>query len=127
MGRCYPQLSLEERRKIADWRYAKMPIPEVADRLGRAASTIYREIKRNSCRFDDQPELNGYHAILANDLTKQRRAIHRKMIVHPELKAAIEGRLVPRTDRWTDAPGAPPGPREPRDDLPLRRFQRWSR
>ncbi|NSY41611.1 helix-turn-helix domain-containing protein, partial [Leisingera sp. ANG59] len=61
MGRNYPHLSLEERRKIAKWREAKMPVPEIADRLGRAASTIYRELKRNF--FDDKelPELNGYH------------------------------------------------------------------
>ena len=36
MGCCYPHLSLEERRKIAKWREAKMPVPEIADRLGRA-------------------------------------------------------------------------------------------
>ncbi len=56
MGRCYPHLSLEERRKIANWRYAKTPVSEIADRLDRDASTIYREIKRNSCRFDDKPD-----------------------------------------------------------------------
>lgn len=47
--RCYPHLSVEERRKLAKWRDAKMPIPEIADRLGRAPSTIYRELKRNPC------------------------------------------------------------------------------
>ena len=47
MGRCCPHLSLEERRKIDKWREAKMPTPEIADRLGRAPSTIYRELKRN--------------------------------------------------------------------------------
>lgn len=52
MGRCYPHLSLEERRKIANWRFGKIPVPEIADRLDRNASSIYREIKRNSCRFD---------------------------------------------------------------------------
>jgi IS30 family transposase len=63
MGRSYPHLSLEERRKIAKWREAKMPVSEIADRLGRAASTIYRELKRYF--FDDKelPELNGYHAV----------------------------------------------------------------
>ncbi|UWQ86266.1 IS30 family transposase [Leisingera caerulea] len=93
MGRNYPHLSLEERRKIAKWREAKMPVPEIADRLGRAASTIYRELKRNF--FDDKelPELNGYHAVAAQEMYEQRRAVHRKMIVHPELKEAIEDRL----------------------------------
>ncbi|MEM8654699.1 MAG: helix-turn-helix domain-containing protein [Pseudomonadota bacterium] len=44
MGRCYPHLSLEERRKIDKWREAKMPVSEIADRLGRTPSTIYRYI-----------------------------------------------------------------------------------
>ncbi len=29
MGSCYPHLSLEERRKIAKWGEAKMPVPEI--------------------------------------------------------------------------------------------------
>ncbi|MDX2483758.1 MAG: helix-turn-helix domain-containing protein, partial [Pseudodonghicola sp.] len=45
MGRRYPHLSLEERRKIAKWRDANILVPEIADRLGRAPSTIYRELK----------------------------------------------------------------------------------
>ena len=89
MGGCYPHLSLEERRKIANWRYGKIPVPEIADRLCRNASTIYREIKRNSCRFDDQPELNGYHAMTAQDRCEERRAVHRKLIIYPEIMAAV--------------------------------------
>lgn len=59
MGICYPHLSLEERRKIAKWREAKMPVPEITDRLGRAASTIYRELKRNAYQDSELPNLNG--------------------------------------------------------------------
>lgn len=93
MGHCYPHLSLEERRKLAKWREAKMPVPEIADRLGRAPSTIYRELKRNYYDDKELPELNGYYALSAQDMYERRRALHRKMIVHPELKAAIEDRL----------------------------------
>ena len=93
MGHCYPHLSLEERCKIAKWREAKMPIPEIADRLARAPSTIYRELKRNHFGDKELPELNGYYAVSAQTMYEQRRAIHRKMIAHPELKAAIEDRL----------------------------------
>ena len=89
MGRCYPHLSLDERRKIANWRYAKTPVAEIADWLDRDASTIYREIKRNSCLFDDQPELNGYHALAAQDKCEERCAIHRKLIICPEIMAAV--------------------------------------
>jgi IS30 family transposase len=58
MGSQYPHLSLEERRKIAKWRGAEMPVPEIADRLARAPSTIYRELKRNFYRDDELPQLN---------------------------------------------------------------------
>ena len=93
MGLRYPHLSLEERRNIAKWRDAQMPIPEIADRLGRAPSTIYRELKRNVFDDTELPELNGYYAVNAQDMYERRRAIHRKMIVHPKLKVAIEDRL----------------------------------
>ncbi|EDQ02851.1 Transposase and inactivated derivatives IS30 family-like protein [Sulfitobacter indolifex HEL-45] len=48
MGRCYPHLNLEERRKLAKWLDAKIPIKEIADNLRRAPSTIYREISGTS-------------------------------------------------------------------------------
>lgn len=89
MGRCYPHLSLDERRKIAYWRYAKTPVSEIAKHLGRDPSTIYREIKRNSVRFDDQPELNDDHALCAQDKYEGRRAIHRKLIIYPKNMATV--------------------------------------
>ena len=69
MGSHYCHLKLGERRKIAKWLEAKMPIAEIADRLGREASTIYREIKRN--HYDDKtlPELNGYYGVVVQRLT----------------------------------------------------------
>ncbi len=93
MGRCYSHLSLDERRKIAKWLEVKMPIAEMADWLGRSASTLYRDIKRNRYTDAELPELDGYHAVAAQDMYENRRAVHRKMIVYPELKAAIEDRL----------------------------------
>ena len=93
MGRSYPHLSLKERRKIAKWREAKMPVPEIAERLDRAASTIYRELKRKFFHDKELPELNGYYVVNAQDMYERRRAVHRKLIVHPQLKAAIEDRL----------------------------------
>ena len=89
MGRCYPHLSLDERRKIANWRYANVPVVEIAHQLSRDPSTIYREIKRNSVRFDDQLELNGYHAVAAQNRYEQRRAVHRKLIIYPKLMTAV--------------------------------------
>ncbi|MEC8196900.1 MAG: IS30 family transposase, partial [Pseudomonadota bacterium] len=93
MGSHYCHLKLDERRKLAKWLEAKMPIAEIADRLGRDPSTIYRDIKRNRYTDTELPELNGYYALNAQDMYEKRRAIHRKMIVYPELKEAIEDRL----------------------------------
>jgi len=93
MGSCYPHLTFEERRKIAKWRDAKMPVPEIADRLGRAPSTIYRELRRNLFEDKEMPELNGYHALVAQENYEARRAIHRKLMRHPEVKAAVEDAL----------------------------------
>ena len=64
MGRCYPRLTFEERRKIAKWREAKMPVPEIADRLSRAPSTIYRELRRNPFEDNEMSEPSGYRALV---------------------------------------------------------------
>lgn len=93
MGIHYAHLTLEERRKIDTWREAKMPVPEIADRLGRAASTIYRELMRNRFVSKDIPELDDYYGVIAQDMYEDRRAIHRKLVAHPHLKAAVEDRL----------------------------------
>lgn len=44
-----------------------MSISEIADRLGRDPSTIYRDIKRNRYTDDELLELNGYHEPIAQD------------------------------------------------------------
>jgi len=72
MGSHYCHLKLEERRKLAKWLEARMPIAEIADRLGRDASTIYRDIKRNRYTDTELPELNGYHAVVGSVGIKER-------------------------------------------------------
>ena len=89
MSRSYPHLNLDERRKVANWLDAKIPIKEIADNLGRAPSTIYREIKRNYYSDAELPQLNGYHAMNAQDKYERRRAVHRKLIRFPEIMAAV--------------------------------------
>lgn len=49
--RPYSQMSIEERREIERWRAAKVSVDEIAEKLGRHRSTIFRELRRNS--FDD--------------------------------------------------------------------------
>lgn len=41
----YSHLSLAERRRIERWQHAKMSPDEIARRLGRHRSMIYRELK----------------------------------------------------------------------------------
>ena len=59
MGIHYCHLKLDERRKLAKWLEAKMPISEIADRLGRDSPTIYRDIKRNRYMDEKLPELKA--------------------------------------------------------------------
>jgi len=86
-------LSLDERRHIYKWREAGMATAEIADRLGRDPSTIYRELRRNTFRDDEAPELTGYYPVSAQALYDARRAIHRKLVRHPEVKEAVVDRL----------------------------------
>ncbi|MCY1558247.1 hypothetical protein D9M68_951650 [compost metagenome] len=41
--------------------------------MGRHRSTIYRKIKRNSFRDTDVPDYNGYHSVVADNISKERR------------------------------------------------------
>ena len=47
MKRTYSHLSDEERRKLEQWRHAKVSPDVIAEKLGRHRSTIFRELKRN--------------------------------------------------------------------------------
>lgn len=93
MPRHNPNSSLEERRNIAKWREAKMSVPEIAERLSRAPSTIYRELKRNTFLDVELPQYSGCFAMNAQNMYERRRAVHRKLVIHPELKAAVEDAL----------------------------------
>jgi len=59
MGRHPSHLSLEERRKLDKWLAANTSVAEIADRMGRAASMLYRDIRRNSL---SDTELNAHPA-----------------------------------------------------------------
>ena len=127
MGRCYPHLSLDERRKIANWRYANVPVVEIAHQLSRDPSTIYREIKRNSVRFDDQLELNGYHAVAAQNRYEQRSApqVDHLPQTHDRRAQWVRRGMVAGTDRRADAARTASYACESRDDLPICLLERW--
>ena len=65
MARTYRQLDLDERRTLFRLVEARRPVGEVAERLGRHRSTIYREIARNE--FREVKQYRGYYPITAED------------------------------------------------------------
>ena len=71
MGHLYGQLSQNERLEIYHFNRLGLSIREIGRRLARAASTISREIQRNSQIRAQWP--GGYCAVRAHRLSKRRR------------------------------------------------------
>jgi transposase, IS30 family len=57
LARTYRQLELNDRRTLFRLIEARTPVGEIAARLGRHPSTIYRELGRNRFRDGDGPYL----------------------------------------------------------------------
>ena len=85
-------LSLLERQRIAALRARGESIRAIAYVLGRAPSTISRELRRNTSRHDR----GGYDGDLAHARARGRatRSKPGKLQVDAELRAAIQGRLL---------------------------------
>jgi len=71
MGEDYGQLSLEERIEIYRLHAAGKSRRSIATGLGRSASTISRELRRNSVRTKAWP--GGYEPVRAHHLAERRR------------------------------------------------------
>jgi len=71
MGRCYGQLSLEDRVEIYRLHAGGKSQNEIASALGRASSTISRELKRNS--KPTKVWQGGYEPVRAQELAERRR------------------------------------------------------
>ena len=71
MGRCYGQLSLEERVEIYRLHAGGRSQNQIASALGRAPSTISRELRRNS--RPTKVWAGGYEPVRAQQLTERRR------------------------------------------------------
>lgn len=93
MPRSYVHLSLEDRRRIAHWHDAKMPVLEIAEHLGRHRATIHRELKRNRFVDAELQDLSGYYAMTAQSICERRRAGLRKLIRHRDLRDVVVDRL----------------------------------
>lgn len=86
-------LSQNERIEIADLRHAGLSIRKIAEELGRAASTVSRELARNGRK-------GGYRPFEAHRKATARRARDHKRRVekHPELSQTV-GELL--AQRWS--------------------------
>jgi IS30 family transposase len=122
-GRC---LSFAEREEIALWRAQGHGVREVARRLGRAPSTISRELRRNAATRSGGLE---YRATTAQWHAERaaRRPKPAKLVTRPALRAYVQDRLAGAVT----APGgaAVPGPAVPwrgRRHGP-RQPRRWAR
>lgn len=84
-------LSLLERRRIATLRERGLGIREIAERLGRSASTISRELRRNTLAHDQ----GIYDADLAHHRAEERvkRPRLAKLRLDHELRAEVQAKL----------------------------------
>lgn len=93
MSRFYNHLSLDERRKIYFWREEKVSVNEIAKRLGRHRSTIFREVQRNTFFCEEDKTLNGYTHINAQEFYRRRRQKQQKIEAVAGLKDFIIDKL----------------------------------
>lgn len=96
MSGCYQQLTLTDRRLLHRFLEQKLAVNEIARRLGRHRSTIYREIRRNTFHDRELPEYTGYFGTIADELTRERRRRLRKLRRHPDLRAEVISQLEAR-------------------------------
>ena len=87
------ELNLAERRTIEDLLHLKVNVTEIARRINRHRSTVYREIKRNFYKDEELPQLDGYYGMNAQRFTAERRARRRKLVRIPALRKAVIDRL----------------------------------
>jgi transposase, IS30 family len=92
MARTYRQLDLDQRRTLFRLVEARRPVGEIAARLGRHPSTLYRELGRNRFR-DGERDFCGYFPVTAHDLARRRRQRRRKLIADATLRAHVVERL----------------------------------
>ncbi len=92
MVRSYRHLDLDERRTLFRLIEARTPVGEIAARLGRHPSTIYRELGRNRFRDGDRG-FCGHFPLNAQDLARRRRQRRRELAADEGLRARITERL----------------------------------
>jgi IS30 family transposase len=99
-------LSFDERELIVLWHAQKVSIREIARRLGRSASTISRELRRNA---STRGGTLTYRATVAQ-WHRDRRATRpktAKLVTNPRLRRYVQDRLSGRlvTEQGVSVPG----------------------
>ncbi|AMK18269.1 MULTISPECIES: IS30 family transposase [Sphingobium] len=89
---CYRHLRFDDRRVIYEMMEAGRSVREIAGRLQRHPSTIYREVRRNR-HLDEWPAFRGYFASAAQRKATARRVRGGKLARHPHLAAYVVERL----------------------------------
>src|SRR5690348_4079337 len=97
LARTYRHLDLDERRTLFRLVEARTPVGEIARRLGRHPSTVYRELGRDRFRDGDRG-FCGYFPLNAQDLARRRRQRRRKLAMDDGLREHVVGRL---RDGWS--------------------------
>ena len=93
MGECYGQLSLAERIEIYRLHAGGKSLRSIGRSLGRSASTIQREIRRNAVPTKVWP--GGYDPVRAHDLAWRRRRWDKrfKLARQPDLRDLVRNGL----------------------------------
>lgn len=92
MARHHRHLTLDDRRTIYVMMGQRKSIREIADRLGRHHSTIYREINRNTHSHEEEV-VRGYFPVTAQDFAIGRRWRGRKLTRNKQLKVYVVNKL----------------------------------
>jgi transposase-like protein len=118
-------LSFAEREEIALLRAQKVGVREIARRLGRAASTISRELRRNAATRGGRLE---YRAGIAQWKAEPmaRRPKTAKLVEHDRLREYVQDRLAGVIRRPDGTPASGPVPPEWKGrNKPRRSDRRW--
>jgi IS30 family transposase len=86
-------LSLLERQRIATLKREGLGLRAIAAAIGRTASTVSRELQRNTLPHD-----LGYDGDIAHARARERarRPRRSRLIDDPQLRSVVQAKLVPR-------------------------------